>query len=52
MLVNFYEVTAATEDSFTMSDGTVIPISRRRNKEIQSTYIKFCFQKLRSEVTG
>jgi DNA-binding LytR/AlgR family response regulator len=52
MLVNFYEVTAATDDSFTMSDGTVIPISRRRNKEIQSSYIKFRFQKLRSEVTG
>jgi DNA-binding LytR/AlgR family response regulator len=52
ILVNFYEVTASSDDSFTMSNGTVIPISRRRRKEIQSTYIKFRFQQMRSEVGG
>ena len=49
-LVNFYEVASASDDSFTMSDGTDIPISRRKNKEIQSAYIKFRFQKMRAEV--
>ena len=50
ILVNFYEVTCQTEDSFTMSDGTVLPISRRKGKEIQAAYTKFHFQKMRSEV--
>ena len=50
ILVNFHEVTLCTEDSFTMSDGTVLPISRRKGKEIQSAYAKFQFQKMRAEV--
>lgn len=50
VLVNFYEVATSSDDSFTMTDGTVLPISRRKNKEIQSAYIKFRFQKMRSEV--
>ena len=50
ILVNFHEVIDATDDSFTMSDGTVLPISRRKSKDIQSVYIKFRFQKMRSEV--
>ena len=50
VLVNFYEVATASEDSFTMTDGTVMPISRRKHKEIQSIYIKFLFQKMRLEV--
>ena len=50
VLVNFYEVTSCTEDSFTMSDGTVLPISRRKSKEIQAAYTKFHFQKMRAEV--
>jgi hypothetical protein len=48
--VNFYEVTAAAEDGFTMSDGTVVPISRRRSKEVLGDYTKFQFRKMRSEV--
>ena len=50
ILVNFHEVTDCTEDSFTMTDGTVLPISRRKGKEIQAAYTKFHFQKMRSEV--
>ena len=50
MLINFHEVVTASDNSFTLSDGTVVPISRRRSKEIQSAYIKFRFQKMRSEV--
>ena len=50
ILVNFYEVTGFTEDSFTMSDASVIPISRRKSKDIRAAYVKFRFQKMRSEV--
>ena len=50
ILVNFYEVASVSDDNFTLSDGTVIPISRRRSKEIQSAYIKFRFHKIRAEV--
>ena len=50
ILVNFHEVIQCTEDSFTMSDNTVLPISRRKGKEIQAAYTKFHFCKMRSEV--
>ena len=50
ILVNFHEVTHSTEDSFTMSNGTVLPISRRKSKEILAAYTKFHFQKMRTEV--
>ena len=50
ILVNFHEVIQCTEDSFTMSDNTVLPISRRKGKEIQAAYTKFHFYKMRSEV--
>ena len=50
ILVNFHEVSLISEDSFTMSSGNVLPISRRKSKEVQAAYTKFRFQKLRSEV--
>lgn len=50
ILVNFYEVANSSDNSFTMTDGTILPISRRRHKEIQSAYIQFRFQKMRLEV--
>ena len=50
ILVNFHEVTGYVDDSFTMSDGAVLPISRRKSKDIQAAYTKFHFQKMRSEV--
>lgn len=50
MLVNFHEVTRMTEDRFRLSDGSFVPISRRRNKDAQAAYTKFRFQKMRSEV--
>ena len=50
ILVNFHEVSQCTEDSFTMSDNTVLPISRRKAKEIQAAYTKFHFYKMRAEV--
>lgn len=51
ILVNFHEVANSKDDSFTMSDGTVLPISRRKSKDIQSAYTKFRFQQMRSEVS-
>ena len=50
ILVNFYEVVRATEDSFHLSNGSSIPISRRRSKDVHSAYTKFRFQKMRTEV--
>ena len=50
ILVNFYEVATMSDDGFTMTFGTTLPISRRKSKEMQSAYIKFRFQKMRSEV--
>ena len=52
ILVNFHEVTLCREDSFVLSDGTVVPISRRKSKEIQTAYTNFRFQKMREEVDG
>jgi DNA-binding LytR/AlgR family response regulator len=52
ILVNFHEVTGVTSDSFTLSDGSVVPISRRKSKDIMAAYTQFRFQKLRSEVTA
>lgn len=50
VLLNFYEVSAITEDSCTLSDGSVVPISRRRSKDVHAAYTKFRFQKMRTEV--
>lgn len=50
MLVNFHEVLSIDEDTLTMSTGITLPISRRKSKDVQAAYIKFRFQKLRSEV--
>ena len=50
MLVNFHEVLSIDEDALTMSTGITLPISRRKSKDVQAAYIKFRFQKLRSEV--
>lgn len=50
ILVNFHEVLSIAEDSLTMSTGVVLPISRRKSKDVQAAFAKFRFQKLRSEV--
>ena len=47
IIVNFYEVTAQTGDTFTMSDGRSIPISRRKAKEVLEAYSTFRFEILR-----
>ena len=50
ILINFHEVLSITEDALTMSNDVVLPISRRKSKDVQAAYAKFRFQKLRSEV--
>lgn len=50
LLVNLHEVTALENDMFTMSDGTRLPISRRKSKEVQKTYHDFLFRKMRKEM--
>ena len=47
LIVNFYEVTAQNHDTFTMSDGSRIPISRRKAKEVMDAYSAFLFEQLR-----
>lgn len=50
ILINFHEVSHMQNTSVLMSDGTMLPISRRKSKEVLAAYAQFCFQKLRSEV--
>lgn len=50
ILLNFYEVSSMSDDSVLMSDGTVLPVSRRRSKELQAAYTKFRFRQMRAEV--
>lgn len=47
LIVNFHEVTAQNADTFTVSDGSLIPISRRKAKEVTDAYSSFLFDKLR-----
>ena len=47
VLVNFYEVTAQNESTFKMCDGSMIPISRRKAKEVLDAYSAFLFDQLR-----
>lgn len=47
VIINFYEVTAQTGDTFTMSDGTIIPISRRKSREVLEAYSAIRFEQLR-----
>lgn len=47
LIVNFYEVSAQNRDTFTMSDGSIVPISRRKAKEVTDAYSSFLFELLR-----
>lgn len=51
ILINFHEVTQMLDTNVLMSDGTALPISRRKSKDIQSAYTKFRFDKMRTEVS-
>lgn len=47
IIINFYEVAKQNPDTFVMSDGTHIPISRRKANEVLETYSSFLFDELR-----
>ncbi len=46
-VINFYEVTSQINDTFTLSDGSIIPISRRKAKDVLDAYSSFRFELLR-----
>lgn len=50
ILMNFHEISQLQSSSVLMSDGTTLPISRRKSKDVQAAYARFCFQKMRMEV--
>jgi len=50
IIINFYEVERLTEDTFILSTGKTIPITRRKYKEAKSSYNQFHFNKMRREV--
>lgn len=47
VIINFYEVAKQNHDTFIMSDGSHIPISRRKTNEALEAYSSFLFAKLR-----
>ncbi len=50
-IVNFAMVKQLSDNAFTMKNDEVIPISRRRYKEIAEAYTKYHFELLDAEVT-
>lgn len=47
VIINFNEVLEKNKSTFQLSDGTLIPISRRKTKEAQDAYSTFLFEQLR-----
>ncbi len=50
IIVNFHAVQKYSADTFWLSSGQTIPISRRRSKEVIDAYTHFLFEKMRAEV--
>lgn len=50
LTVNLYETERIDGSDFLMKDGSRIPISRRKFKDIQKTYDEFLFRKMRKEM--
>lgn len=48
--VNFHAVESMTDDTIHLTDGSDIPLTRRKVKEVRDAYKKFCFQQMRQEV--
>ncbi len=51
-IVNYAKVRKLTENAFVMEGGAVLPISRRRYKEISQAYTKYHFERMEEEVSG
>lgn len=41
IIVNFYEIEAISENTLAVKDGTLLPLSRRKAKEIKDAFAKF-----------
>lgn len=52
MIVNFYEVTELAEDSFVMSNGKAVPITRRKYRQARDAYTRFHFETMRREMAA
>ncbi len=47
IIVNFHAVSRMDDREFYMSNGKLLPISRRKTKEIKSAYAEYCFRMMR-----
>ncbi len=50
-IVNFAEVKSISQNTFTMKNGDIVSISRRRFKEIEGEYTRYRFDMLNEEVS-
>ena len=50
LMVNLWEAQRLSADTFTMTDGTLLPVSRRKTKEVQQLYEEHLFRKMRKEM--
>ncbi|MBP3322186.1 MAG: response regulator transcription factor [Clostridia bacterium] len=50
--VNFYAVKELSDSEIVLSDGTVLPVTRRKTKDVKEAYKKFKFEQMRKEVGG
>lgn len=46
--INLFEVSEQRKDTFVMSDGSIVPISRRKSKDVFEAYSSFLFVQLRN----
>ena len=49
LVVNFHEIMKQEDNMFLMSDGTSLPISRRKAKDALEAFAQFRFEKMRKE---
>lgn len=52
LTVNLHEVERIDNSVFLMKDGSFVPISRRKLKDVQKLYDAFLFRKMRKEMLG
>ena len=52
LTVNFHSIHSLTDTDITLCDGTVLPLSRRKAKEVRENYKRFRLDQIRKEVGG
>ncbi|MGN0596679.1 MAG: LytTR family DNA-binding domain-containing protein, partial [Ruminiclostridium sp.] len=50
IIVNLYEVKEISKSTLKMSDGTEIPLSRRRQKDVEAGFSRLALDKMRNEL--